>query len=156
MQKISVQSNVIVKSYRVNGRPDTLTDSRVYSLFEYTKRTNLWYSIRDSNIIMKKKSKNFLLYTPLHATHLSFLPPPLPLSSSSLVGMMGTSKATKDCHIRSLLIVLFNSGIDDSTNTLYIIFFIFFRDLNLLQIALIITGSIINFRKILVSYDPLC
>ena len=24
-------------SYRVNGRPDTLTDSRVYSLFEYTK-----------------------------------------------------------------------------------------------------------------------
>ena len=104
------------------------------------------------------KSKNFFLYTPLHATHLSFLPPPLSLSlsSSSLVGIMGTTKATKDGHIRSLLIVLFDSGIDDSTNTLYIIFFIFFRDLNLLQIALITTGSIINFRKILVSYDPLC
>ncbi len=25
------------RNYRVNGRPDTLTDSRVYSLFEYTK-----------------------------------------------------------------------------------------------------------------------
>ena len=153
MHKISVQSNVIVKNYRVNGRPDTLTDSRVYSLPEYTKRTNLWYSIRDFTMI---KSKNFFLYTPLHATRLSFLPPPLSLSPSSLVGIMGTSKATKDGHIRSLLIVLFDSGIDDSTNTLYIIFFFFFRDLNLLQITLITTGPIINFRKILVSYDPLC
>ena len=106
------------------------------------------------------KSKNFFLYTPLHATHLSFLPPPLSLSlslsSSSLVGIMGTTNATKDGHIRSLLIVMFDSGIDDSTNTLYIIFFIFFRDLNLLQITLITTGSIINFRKIFISYDPLC
>ncbi len=41
MHKISAQSNAIVKSYRVNGRtagrPATLTDFRVYSLFEYTK-----------------------------------------------------------------------------------------------------------------------
>ncbi len=39
--KISAHSNRIVKSYRVNGRTagrtDTLTDSIVYSLFEYTK-----------------------------------------------------------------------------------------------------------------------
>ena len=68
---------------------------------------------------------------------------------------MGTTKTTKDGHIRSLLIVLFDSGIDDSTNTLYIIFFFFFRNLNLLQIALITTRSIINFRKTLVSYDSL-
>ena len=144
MHKISVQSNVIVKSYRVNGQLDTLIDPRVYSLFEYTKRINLWYSIRDFTMI---KNKNFFLHIPLHATHLSFLPPLLPLFSSSLVRMMSTSKATKDGHIRSLLIVLFDSDIDDSTNTLYIIFFFFFRDLNLLQIALITTGSIINFAK---------
>ena len=41
MYKISAQSDVIVKSYRVYGRPAgrtaTLTDSIVYSLFEYTK-----------------------------------------------------------------------------------------------------------------------
>ncbi len=37
MYKVSAQSNVIVKSHRVNGRTDTLTDSIVYSLFEYTK-----------------------------------------------------------------------------------------------------------------------
>ena len=73
-----------------------------------------------------------------------------------LFGLDNEYKATKDGHIRSLLIVLFDSGIDDSTNILYIIFFIFFSDLNLLQIAPITTGSIINFRKTLVSYDPLC
>ena len=100
------------------------------------------------------KSKNFFLYTPLHATHLSFLPPPLSLFV--FFGRDNGYNATKDGHILSLLIVLFDSGIDGSTNTLYIIFFIFFRDLNLLQIALITTGSIINFRKILISYDPLC
>ncbi len=45
MHKISAQSDVIVKSYRVNGRTDdrtdTLTDFRVYSLFEYTKRESI-------------------------------------------------------------------------------------------------------------------
>ena len=38
MHKISAQSDVIGESYRVNGRSDTLIDSRVYSLFEYTKK----------------------------------------------------------------------------------------------------------------------
>jgi hypothetical protein len=37
MYKISAQSDIVMKSYRVYGRADTLTDSRVYSLFEYTK-----------------------------------------------------------------------------------------------------------------------
>jgi hypothetical protein len=35
--EISSQSDEFLKSYRVNGRPDTLTDSIEYSLFEYTK-----------------------------------------------------------------------------------------------------------------------
>ncbi len=45
MHKISSQSDQPLKSYRVNGRPDILTDSRVYSLFEYTKRDSIdkWY-----------------------------------------------------------------------------------------------------------------
>ncbi len=38
MYKISAQSVVVVKSYRANGRPGILTDSRVYSLFEYTNK----------------------------------------------------------------------------------------------------------------------
>ncbi len=40
MHKISAQSDVIVKSYRVNGRTDGRTHRPilvVYSLFEYTK-----------------------------------------------------------------------------------------------------------------------
>ena len=37
MYKISSQSASPFESYRVNGRTDTLTGSRVYSLFEYTK-----------------------------------------------------------------------------------------------------------------------
>jgi len=40
MYKISAQSDVVVKSYRVNGRTDTLTDSIVYSLFEYKKMSS--------------------------------------------------------------------------------------------------------------------
>ena len=39
MYKTSAQSDVVGKSYRVNGRTATLTDFRVSSLFEYTKRT---------------------------------------------------------------------------------------------------------------------
>jgi hypothetical protein len=39
--KISSKSDYPLKSYRVYGRTDTLIDSIVYSLFEYTK-TLLW------------------------------------------------------------------------------------------------------------------
>ncbi len=52
MHKISAQSKAIVKSYRVNGRTagrtDTLTDSIVYSLFEYTKiKKEYYYKIKE-------------------------------------------------------------------------------------------------------------
>ena len=47
MYKISAESDVIVKSYRVYGRSDTLTDSRVYSLFEYTKTNHRSHLIND-------------------------------------------------------------------------------------------------------------
>ncbi len=38
MEKISGRLDEPFVSYRVNGRTDTLTDFRVYSLFEYTKK----------------------------------------------------------------------------------------------------------------------
>jgi hypothetical protein len=46
MRKISSQSVHIFESYRVNGRPDTLTDSIVYELFEHTK-SNTTYAGRE-------------------------------------------------------------------------------------------------------------
>ena len=39
--KISWRSEEFFGGYHVNGRPDTLTDFRVYSLFKYTK--NRWF-----------------------------------------------------------------------------------------------------------------
>jgi hypothetical protein len=54
--KISAQSDVVVKSYRVNGRPDALTDSRVYSLFEYTKRNIV---LVFSQELLEKSAYNF-------------------------------------------------------------------------------------------------
>ena len=50
-QKRLAQSHVVLKSYRINGRTDTLTDSRVYSLSEYTKTD---YFKHELNVLMQE------------------------------------------------------------------------------------------------------
>jgi hypothetical protein len=72
--KISSQSDEPLKSYRVNGRPDTLTDSIVYPLFEYTKRASRIFqtTIGDGSTELIKRIKNTVwirvrkIFNPMH------------------------------------------------------------------------------------------
>ncbi len=50
----STEILVIVKSYRVHGRPDTLTDSRVYSLFEHTKNEGAAYTKKSNKRVYQR------------------------------------------------------------------------------------------------------